>query len=146
MSDFRKSYTVAKVDDSLGLVMGWAVVCTENGQPYYDLTKTYDEAGAEVTAGDHIPEEAMLEMASEFMADSRVAKEMHQGDAKGTVVHSFPLTKDIADAFGILTDRTGWMVAVKFDDQNVMAKFKDGTYTGFSIGGSLSDWDEVEIG
>lgn len=135
---FAKSFEFAKVDSKLGLVMGWGIVCTEGGEPYYDLTKTED------TDGDHIPDDAMLEMATDFMLHSRIAKEMHAGEAKGAVAHSFPLTKDAADAFGILCERTGWMVAVKFDDAEVLAKFADGTYSGFSIGGILTAWDEVE--
>ena len=47
---------------------------------------------------------------------------------------AFPLTSDIAKAMGITTTRTGLMVAAKFAP-DVLAKFKSGEYTGFSIGG-----------
>ena len=138
MRKFTKSFEFAKVDADLGLVMGWGIVCTENGEPYFDLTKT------DSTDGDHIPDDVMLEIATDFMLHSRVAKEMHAGDAKGAVAHSFPLTAEVAKAFGIECERTGWMVAVKFEDDDVLQKFQDGTYAGFSIGGFLTDWEEIE--
>lgn len=114
---------VCKVDKSLGLVMGFAIVCKQDGQDYFDVQ------------GDHIPEDAMLGAAVDFMQNSRVAKEMHAGDSKGAVLFAFPLTSDIAKAFGIETQTTGLMIAMKPDNADMLAKFKDGTYTGFSIGG-----------
>lgn len=121
-ADAVLSATVFKVDEALGLVFGWGIVCKENGEPYVDVQ------------GDHIPEDAMVKATSDFMENSRVAKEMHAGDAKGCIVHSFPLTTDIAKAMGITSGRTGWMVAMK-PDADVLAKFKSGDFTGFSIGG-----------
>src|SRR4051812_4790287 len=35
--DYGKVARIAKIDESLGLVFGYAIVCTKNGQPYYDL-------------------------------------------------------------------------------------------------------------
>jgi hypothetical protein len=60
---------------------------------------------------------------------------MHVGDAKGRILFAFPLTTDIAEAFGIDADTTGLMIAMKPDDPSMLSKFRDGTYTGFSIGG-----------
>src|SRR5581483_1461232 len=68
---FETSASVVKVDESLGLVFGFAVVCKKDGADYYDVQ------------GDHIPEDAMLAAAADFMENSRVAKDMHQGDAIG---------------------------------------------------------------
>lgn len=121
---FRKA-EVAKVDQGLGLVFGWAIVCTEKGEDHYDLQ------------GDHIPEDVMVEATSDFMEHARIAKEMHRGDQIGSIVHSFPLTKDIADAMGIQSERTGWMVAMK-PSSAVLAKFASGEYRGFSIGGDCA--------
>lgn len=123
----EKSFTkaqVVKVDESLGLVFGWAIVCKVDGEPYFDLQ------------GDHIPEHSMLKATADFMVNSRVAKEMHNGGSKGVVLFSFPLTEDIAKAMGIVSEYTGWMVAMRPDDPSMLSKFRDGTYTGFSIGGS----------
>jgi hypothetical protein len=116
--------SVKKVDADLGLVMGYAIVCEKGGQPYFDLQ------------GDHIPEDAMLEAAADFMANSRVAKEMHEGGEAGSVVFAFPLTKDIAYAMGINAyEQTGLMIAMKPATTAMLDKFKSGEYTGFSIGG-----------
>jgi hypothetical protein len=121
--EFQGDAMVFKVDEGLGLVFGWAIVCKAEGKDYYD------------TQGDHIPEGAMLKAAADFMANSRVAKEMHAGDEKGSVVFAWPMTADIAKAMGIETKQTGLMIAMKPDNAEILSKFKDGTYTGFSIGG-----------
>jgi hypothetical protein len=115
--------SVAKVDKRLGLVFGFAIVSKQDGNEYFDLQ------------GDHIPEGAMLEAATDFMLHSRVAKEMHVGSEKGTVVFAFPLTTDIAKALDIQTKTTGLLIAMK-PTAEVLGKYADGTYTGFSIGGS----------
>jgi hypothetical protein len=77
----------------------------------------------------------MLKAALDFMENSQVAKEMHSGEEKGTVVFAWPLTTDIAKAFGIKTSTTGLMIAVRPHDDEMLAKFKSGELTGFSIGG-----------
>lgn len=121
-SKFDKA-SVVKVDKSLGLVFGYAIVCKVDGADYFDLQQ------------DHIPESAMLEAATDFMLHSRVAKEMHSGDEVGSVVFAFPLTADIAKALDISAKQTGLLIAMK-PSADVLGKFADGTYAGFSIGGS----------
>ena len=113
-----------------GIVLGWGIVCTEFGKAYVD------------TQGDHIPDEAMFEAAVDFMLNSRVSGDMHQ-KADGQVVFAFPLTAEIAKAYGITCDRTGLMVAIK-PSAEVLAKFESGEYTGFSIGGAYIDNEKVE--
>lgn len=122
MADFDKAHVV-KVDADLGLVFGFAIVCKRNGERYFDLQD------------DHITEKAMLEAATDFMMHSRVSKDMHVGDQDGTIVFSFPMTSEIAKALDIETKQTGLLVAMK-PSPEVLAKFKNGDYTGFSIGGS----------
>lgn len=129
--DFEVRADVLKVDDSLGLVMGYAIVCTEDGEDYYDLQ------------GDHIPEDAMLKASLDFMENSRVAKDMHSGDQTGTVVFAWPLTADVAKAFGMEVKKTGLLIAVR-PDADTLAKYKDGTFTGFSIGGRRVTDEEVD--
>lgn len=114
---------VLKIDDDLGIVFGWAIVSKEAGEDYYDVQD------------DHIPEDAMLKASAEFMMDRRVAKEMHIGDAKGTIVFAWPLTSDIAKAMGIECSKTGLMIGMKPDSAELLNKFKSGEYSGFSIGG-----------
>ncbi len=128
--NFSTYSEVLKVDDSLGLVFGFAIVCTEGGEPYFDCQ------------GDHIPPEAMVKASTDFMQHSRATKEMHQGDQDGEVIFSFPLTADIAKALDIETPRTGLLIGMK-PGPAALAKFKDGTYTGFSIGGSYVTNEEV---
>jgi hypothetical protein len=123
---------VTKVDDELGLVMGFAIVCNQDGEPYFDLQ------------GDHIPEDTMLKAALDFMQHSRVVKEMHAGEKAGNVVFAWPLTKDIAKAMGLKTKTTGLMIAIKPSDDEMFEKFKTGDYTGFSIGGIRLKDEEVE--
>lgn len=114
---------MAKVDEGLGLVFGWGIICTQKGQPYYDLQ------------GDYIPDDVMLKGVTDFMQNARVAKDMHTGEPIGAIVHSFPLTKEIAEAFGIKADQTGWLVAMHPTDKNILKSFRDKQRTGFSIGG-----------
>ena len=120
--DFEIRGEIAKVDTDLGMVFGWAIVSTENGQPYFDKQD------------DHIPEDAMLEAATEFMANARVAGEQHGRMDAGKVVFAWPMTKDIAATFNITTEKTGLMIGIK-PDSAMLAKFKSGELTGFSIGG-----------
>ena len=131
---FRAGAKVLKVDEALGLVMGYAVICKEQGEPYFD------------TQGDHIPEDAMLKAALDFMENSRLAKEMHVGGGKGAVVFAWPMTEDVAKAFGILTNTTGLMIAMRPSNDAMLEKFRNGTYTGFSIGGERIKDEEVDDG
>lgn len=142
---FETSAEVVKVDESLGLVMGFAIICKENGEKYHDVQ------------GDHISEADMLKSATEFMLNSRAAGEMHRdengkiaaGDRvvkRGTIVFAFPLTTDIAKAFEIETPRTGLMIALKPGDDEMLQKFRDGTYTGFSISGKAKRQEVEDAG
>lgn len=128
--DYRA--TVCKVDESLGLVMGYAIISKQNGEDYYDLQ------------GDHIPEDAMLKAAVDFMSGARTVGEMHETEEGGTVVFAWPLTTEIAKAFNLETDTTGLMIAIKPKCHKTLEKFKDGTYNGFSIGGIRITDEEVE--
>lgn len=134
MSDqkpFDINVQVSKVDSDLGLVMGFAIVCKEDGEPYFDVQD------------DHIPEDAMLTAAADFMENSRMAKEMHVGDGRGTVVFAWPMTTEIAEAFEMSVRKTGLMIAMK-PDEEMLGKFKSGELTGFSIGGVRLEDEEVD--
>lgn len=125
---------VLKVDDDLGLVFGWGVICSEAGEPYFD------------TQGDHIPAASMLKAATDFMAHSRATDDMHDGAASGVVIHSFPLTAEVQKVYGIDCDREGWMIAAA-PPEHILEKFRSGEYTGFSIGGKrLRDVPATEAG
>lgn len=121
---------ITKVDAKLGLVFGYAIVCKVDGEDYYDLN--VDPDGERVP--EHIPEDAMLKAAADFMEHHRVAKEMHSGDPIGPAVFAFPLTTEIAKALEIIPHKTGLLFAMK-PSAEVLGKFVSGEYTGFSIGG-----------
>ena len=127
---FETCSDILKVGDSLGLVFGWAIVCKKDGEDYYDLQ------------GDHIPEDAMTQALCDFMMSSRVAKDMHAGDQIGDIVFAFPMSEDVAKSLGIVTKTTGALIAMK-PAADVLQKFKDGTYTGFRIGGRRLEDEEV---
>ena len=114
---------VMKVDDSERVVYGYAIVSTIDGEPYYD------------SQGDYIPDTVMRKAATDFMLGERESKVMHDGEGIGRIVHSFPLTADIAKAYGFDTDSTGWLIGMHISDDEVLRKFKSGELTGFSIGG-----------
>lgn len=122
---------VAKVDNSLGLVFGYAIVCMKNGERYFDLQ---DE---------HVPEGVMLEMAADFMKNSREARAMHGEDAIGEVVFAFPLTTEVAKALDIEAEQTGLLIGMAPNAES-LKKFDDGEFTGFSIGGYAFYQDDGE--
>lgn len=127
MTDHIATAKIAKVDTALGLVFGFAIVCKEAGEDHYDLQ------------GHHIPEDVMLEASADFAASERIYKEMHAGDQRGDILFMFPLTTDIAKAFGISTEKTGLMIAAKPQDISKFAPGPNGEapeFTGFSIGGN----------
>lgn len=123
MSDFKLTAEVKKIDDTLGVVFGWAIVCTEGGEPYFDLQ------------GDHIPEDAMLAAAADFMENSAAVKEMHTGERVGSTLFAFPLTSEVAKAFGLDSSRTGLMIGVRPSDKGMLERFRSGELRAFSIGG-----------
>lgn len=129
----KRRYTkVKKVDEELGLVMGFAIVCKLNNEPYFD------------TQGDYIPEDAMLKASTDFMENSREAWEMHSGGRAGQILFAFPLTTEIAKAFEIETGTTGLMIAMKPENDAMLEKFRSGEFTGFSIGGKRGEDEDVD--
>lgn len=128
-SNVERHCEVSKVDAEHGIVFGYAIVCCEDGEPYFDLQ------------GDHIPEEAMLKAVVAFMAKGAPAKVQHAGAKIGQVLLSFPVTQESAAALGWTVTKTGWVVGWKPDDKAVVKRFLPGPngeppeLTGFSIGG-----------
>lgn len=126
---FNQFVKAEAVSQELGLVFGWAMICKKDGKDFWDSQEN------------HIPEQSMLEALTDFAENSNVAKEMHQGDKQGSYLFMFPMTTDIAKALGIETSKTGALVAYK-PPPDVLAKFKSGEYTGFSIGGEHIDLEQ----
>ncbi len=128
---FSRRAEFIKVDESLGLIIGFAMVCKVDGEDYYDLE------------GDHIPEDAMTAASLDFMQNSRVAGVMHKSAKKeGDIIFAFPLTTEIAAALDITTKRTGLLIAMKPDNPETLDKARSGEYRGFSIGGNRIE-DEI---
>lgn len=118
-----KATTILKTDDESRMVYGWASVSTVKGELVIDQQ------------GDTLTPAEMAKMADRFMSSVRTAKAMHAGAGIGEVLHSLPLTNDLAKAFGVETDREGWLVGMKIHDDAVWARVKDGTLSELSIGG-----------
>lgn len=112
--------------DDQRMAWGWASVHVKDGETVVDLQK------------DAIEPEELVRATTEFMEDVRKAQEMHNssGEQVGTVVHSFPLTFELAKAFGIKCDQEGWMVGVKVHSNKVWKRIKNRELVAFSIGGS----------
>lgn len=119
---------VIKINEEQRMAYGWASVISEKGQVLVD------------TQGDIIEPNELVKFTSEFMSDVRQAKAMHGKwgyDDKqiGEVLHSFPITKELADSLGIQSEREGWIVGVKVHDDEIWEKVKSGKLRAFSIGG-----------
>lgn len=114
---------ILKQLDDERLAFGWAYVSTVKGEISLDHS------------GEFIRPDQIAKAATNFMLSMRTAKRMHSGERIGEVVHSMPLTDDIAKALGIETERQGWIVAVKVYDDTVWQDVKSGKLSAFSIGG-----------
>lgn len=123
MSKTQFKANIIKTDQDERLVWGWAYVSTINGEISLDHS------------GEYIKPEELVKAATNFMLDVRVAKAMHKGDKVGEVVHSMPITKELADSLGIQTEREGWVLCMKIHDESVWQQVKSGKLSAFSIGG-----------
>lgn len=135
------NFRIAKVDEGLGLVFGWAIICKVKGEDYYDLNIDQDGPHKGERVPEHIPEDVMAKAALGLVAAGSPGNEMHDGPDRGTYPFLFPMTTDIAKAMGITTEKTGLMCAFK-PPSDILQKFRDGTYTGFSIEGRRLNWTE----
>jgi len=126
-SIMSKSFTmqanVVKANEEERIVYGWASIVTMDGKPVIDKQ------------GHIISGEEMEKMATSFMMSERTAKAMHTGESIGQIIHSFPLTAQIAKAIGMETDVEGWFIGVKVHSDAVWQKIKNGDFKAFSIGG-----------
>jgi len=114
---------ILKRDDEERLAFGWAYVSTVKGEVSLDHS------------GEFIRPELLAKAATNFMLSMRTAKRMHSGESIGEVIHSMPLTNDVAKALGIQSDREGWIIAIKVHDEQVWQDVKSGKLAAFSIGG-----------
>ncbi len=115
---------IFKSDEEQRIVYGWASVVTKNNEPVVDLH------------GDVITPSELLSATTEFMKTAhRNSLNMHRGEPVGQVVHSFPLTYEIAKSLDIETENEGWIVGVHVTDDATWNLVKSGALSAFSIGG-----------
>ncbi len=126
---------VAKLDEELGLVFGYALTSQKDGAPYFDLQ------GDAITDGDEL-----IKVAMEYAQAGGVADEQHDfRDQGGRVLFLWPMTPEVAKALEIDTGGTyGLLIGMK-PTPEAFARFKSGEYTGFSIAG-LGEREPVENG
>jgi hypothetical protein len=122
---------VFKIDEEERMAYGWASVISEEDGRVIDL------------AEDVIFPDELRRCTTDFMLNARMAMVMHERNAegeieedmrKGVVVHSLPLTYEIANALGIQASREGWIVGVNVLDDDVWELVKSGRLSSFSIG------------
>lgn len=117
------TFRVAKVDDALGLVFGWAFASSLDGgkTPHTDLQD--DEI-------DH----DFMKVAMEFMEGGAATDVMHDGAQDGRVIFAMPLVPDVCNALGITSKTLGLAVAIK-PSAETFKRFQSGELGAFSIGG-----------
>lgn len=140
-----------QIDAAHGIVFGFAIVSKirkDDGtyEDYYDLN--IDTEG--VHKGKKVPEavtdDAILKAVVEATEPGThlVGDEMHDGPDSGTYPFMFPLTEDIAKALGVDAPKLGLLVGYR-PEAEVLKKFQDGTYTGFSMTGGRVAYEEEEV-
>lgn len=132
MTTFKRyEAKVLKTDAEHGVVFGWAIVSTIDGEKYFDLQ------------GDHITDAAIVKATLDFSEAGADGKVMHVGDVVAGVPFLFPLTADIAKALDITCAKTGLLIGFKPSKAEDLEKFRNGTYSGFSIGGARGEDEDV---
>ena len=128
MEESKKSITVnvLKVNESLNMVYGYALVSKIDGEDYYD------------TQGDNIPDDVIVPAAKEFAENSQRAEILHSGVRIGKVLHTFPMTDDIAKSLSIEPKMTGLLIGMHVTDDRAMKMVRAGELRGFSMGGFIA--------
>lgn len=124
--DIEGTARVFKVDEQLGIVLGFANVSTVNGEPLVDLQD-------DVTC-----EDELLKVCAEYAESGAAVDEMHdeQPVDGARTVFLFPLSSAIAKEIGLGdVAKTGILIGVKLPPET-LAKFKSGELNAFSIGGT----------
>jgi len=105
-----------------GIAYGYAMMSTESdGSDHFD------------SYGDNIPQDEIVKASIDFMENSRVAKDMHDGDAVGSVAFAMILDDEIREAIA-KTSGEGLFIGMQLPDE-LYEKAKSRERTGFSIGG-----------
>lgn len=134
---------VLKVDEGEGIVYGWAVVSKVNGEDYFDLNIDHDGQHAGKRVPENVPEMTLAKCALGFVDSGAPGNEMHEGPDRGDFPFVMPMTTELFKGlFGdIEPPKTGLIVGYR-PPADVLAKFRSGEYSGFSIEGSRLDYTE----
>jgi hypothetical protein len=143
---------VINVDEEHGLVFGYAIVSktrdTFDGEfaDYYDLNVDQDGVHKGQRVPENITEDAMFKAAVDGAATGMqlAGDEEHAGPDVGSYYFMLPVTEDIAKALDWQVKKTGLVVGYHPGDDEVLKKFKDGTYKGFSITGERVEYEEED--
>lgn len=143
---------VLNVDDEHGLVFGYAIVSKTRDdfagefEDYYDLNIDQDGIHKGERVPEHITEDAMFKAAVDAAETGMqmAGNDMHAGPDVGSYYFMLPVTEEMAKALDWQVKKTGLVVGYHPGDEDVLAKFKNGTYTGFSIEGARVEYDEIE--
>jgi hypothetical protein len=142
---------VLNVDEEHGLVFGYAIVSKvrksyeEPFEDYFDLNVDQDGVHKGKRVPENITEDAMFKAAVDA-AETGVqmaGNVNHDGPDVGSYYFMLPVTEEIAKALGWQVKKTGLVVGYHPGDEAVLEKFKDGTFTGFSIEGERVEYEEV---
>ena len=120
--DFNVVSPILKADLEARVIWGWAYVSMEKGERSMDHS------------GEWVSPETLVKATTNFMLKSRTAKVNHDGQKEGDIVGSLPVTKDLAEALGIQSEREGWIIGVVASEET-LKKVQSGELTSFSIGG-----------
>ena len=147
-----KVNNVLSVDSEHGLVFGYAIVSKTRDdhdgefEDYYDLNVDQDGVHKGKRVPEHITEDAMFKAAVEASESGvqMAANVQHAGDDVGSYYFMLPVTEEMAKALDWKVKKTGLVVGYHPGDDEVLQKFKDGTYTGFSIEGQRVEYEEED--
>jgi hypothetical protein len=151
-SKIVKVNDVINVDAEHGLVFGYAIVSktrdTFDGEfeDYYDLNVDTEGVHKGKRIPEHITEDAMFKAAVEAAETGMqmAGNIQHAGPDVGSYYFVFPVTEEMAKSLDWQVKKTGLVVGYHPGDDDVLAKFKDGTFTGFSIEGARVEYEEVD--
>lgn len=149
-SKIIKVNDVLNVDEEHGLVFGYAITCKVRNadgelEDYYDLNVDREGVHKGKEVPENITENCMFKAAVDA-AECGVqmpGNDMHEGPDVGSYYFMFPVTEEIAKALDWTVKKTGLVVGYHPGDADVLAKFKNGTYKGFSIEGARVSYEEV---
>lgn len=143
---------VINVDSEHGLVFGYAIVCktreSHDGEftDYYDLNVDTEGVHKGKRVPEHITEDGMFKAAVDAAESGMqmAGNVQHAGGDVGAYYFMLPVTEEMAKALDWQVKKTGLVVGYHPGDDEVLTKFKDGTYTGFSIEGARVEYEELE--